>query len=320
MTLYLKSYQQVPAGSLPDNEIELARLAEFGRDIESWRHVAAIATRGWIKCSDGRLYHPVMCEKALAGWLKKLAQRKSSAAGNATRYKKTFDPSFFDQRISEALRLLSDLNPNSRAVTLAARQFSPEQSNQDDVTDVLPMGESRDTREEPVGIHSGSQIEGRLKRDLNVMEDSVSELRTDTSAKGESLPGLFTQARESQKLCQGDFAAWWDLYGKKVGRVVAEKRFREALRKTDIATIMSATQRYIEAEPHRQFRKDPERWLKQERWRDDFVPAHERTSGRPSDARAQSSQWFEGRMHELNGREPVAVSSYDGVTIDGDLA
>lgn len=114
VTLWLKSYHQVPAASVPDDDAALAQLAEYGRDVKSWLKVKKGAMRGWIKCSDGRFYHPVVAEKALMSWLEKLGQRKSSAAGNAKRYGQSFDPEPFDSAIESAVALLSALNPNSR--------------------------------------------------------------------------------------------------------------------------------------------------------------------------------------------------------------
>src|SRR5215204_6616482 len=66
VTLWLKSFHQVPAGSLPNDDVALARLAEFGRDLRSWKKVKTGAMRGWRLCSDGRLYHPVVAEKVKA--------------------------------------------------------------------------------------------------------------------------------------------------------------------------------------------------------------------------------------------------------------
>src|SRR5688572_20477686 len=63
MTLWLKSWHQVPAASIPDNDTALARLAEFGRDVKSWLKVKAMALYGWVLCSDGRWYHPVVAEE-----------------------------------------------------------------------------------------------------------------------------------------------------------------------------------------------------------------------------------------------------------------
>src|SRR5262249_23249587 len=62
------SWHQVPAASLPDDDRVLAQLAGYGRVIREWQKVRDGALRGWVKCSDGRLYHPVVAEKALAAW------------------------------------------------------------------------------------------------------------------------------------------------------------------------------------------------------------------------------------------------------------
>ena len=75
-TLWLKSQDQVPAGSLPDDDIELCRLAELGRDMRTWKKLRAGALHGWAKCSDGRLYHPVVSETVNEQWQGKLAQRE----------------------------------------------------------------------------------------------------------------------------------------------------------------------------------------------------------------------------------------------------
>jgi hypothetical protein len=60
MTLWLKSFHQRPAGSLPADDVELCRLAEFGRDLETWRRVKDMALHGWYRCADNRLYHDVV--------------------------------------------------------------------------------------------------------------------------------------------------------------------------------------------------------------------------------------------------------------------
>lgn len=80
VTLWLKSFHQVPAASLPNNDVALCRLAEFGTDMKRWRKVREGALRGWIRCADGRLYHPVVAEKATAALEKKLAHEKNRKA------------------------------------------------------------------------------------------------------------------------------------------------------------------------------------------------------------------------------------------------
>lgn len=70
--LWCASWHQVPAGSLPDDDVELANLAGYGRFIKEWRKVREDALTQFLKCSDGRLYHETVCEKALAAWNAKL--------------------------------------------------------------------------------------------------------------------------------------------------------------------------------------------------------------------------------------------------------
>lgn len=70
--LWSASWHQVPAASLPDDDRVLANLAGYGRVVKEWRRVREGALRGWIKCDDGRLYHPVVAEKALEAWDSKL--------------------------------------------------------------------------------------------------------------------------------------------------------------------------------------------------------------------------------------------------------
>ena len=60
--LIFKSWSQVPAASLPNDDRILAHLSGAG---SSWKKVRAVALRGWVLCSDNRLYHPVVAEKAL---------------------------------------------------------------------------------------------------------------------------------------------------------------------------------------------------------------------------------------------------------------
>lgn len=73
--LWCAAWHQLPAGSLPDNDAVLARLCGLGRDLRSFRKHRSDALRGFVRCSDGRLYHPVVAEQVIAAWQKKLEQR-----------------------------------------------------------------------------------------------------------------------------------------------------------------------------------------------------------------------------------------------------
>lgn len=76
VALWCRSWNQVPAASLPDDDRILAHLSGAGA---RWKKVRAMALRGWIKCNDGRLYHPVVAEKAREAWEHRQSQRARAA-------------------------------------------------------------------------------------------------------------------------------------------------------------------------------------------------------------------------------------------------
>src|SRR5258708_2302693 len=70
--LWCASWHQVPASSLPNDDRWLARPSGAGT---AWKRVRREALRGFVPCDDGRLYHSVIAEKALAAWNSKQAHR-----------------------------------------------------------------------------------------------------------------------------------------------------------------------------------------------------------------------------------------------------
>jgi hypothetical protein len=83
--LWCAAWHQLPAASLPRDDRMLANLAGFGRDLKGWRTVSEAALRGFIECSDGRLYHPVIAEKAIESGSKKRKQVSQTAAATEAR-------------------------------------------------------------------------------------------------------------------------------------------------------------------------------------------------------------------------------------------
>jgi len=73
--LWAAAWHQVPAASLPDDELVLTRLCGLGRDVKTFRRHRKDAMRGFVKCDDGRLYHEVVAEVARGSWAEKLAYR-----------------------------------------------------------------------------------------------------------------------------------------------------------------------------------------------------------------------------------------------------
>lgn len=83
LLLWCAAWHQVPAASLPTDDRLLAMLAGYGRYRKGWSQAKEGALRGFIECSDGRLYHPVIAEKALEAFSKRKKQRQQTAAATA---------------------------------------------------------------------------------------------------------------------------------------------------------------------------------------------------------------------------------------------
>lgn len=84
--LWSASWHQLPAGSLPDNETVLARLCGLGRDLKTFRKHRDDAMRGFVLCSDGRLYHPVVAEQVREAWESKRQQRWRSECARVKKH------------------------------------------------------------------------------------------------------------------------------------------------------------------------------------------------------------------------------------------
>lgn len=63
VALWAAAWQQVPAGSLPNDDRELESHSRAGA---RWKKIRAVALHGFVLCTaDGLLYHPVVCADAL---------------------------------------------------------------------------------------------------------------------------------------------------------------------------------------------------------------------------------------------------------------
>lgn len=81
--LWGEAYKQVPAGSMPDDDDELAEAAGFGMDVEAFIAAKAEIMAPWKFCSDGRWYHPTVCEMVLDAWERASERRKKDALKKA---------------------------------------------------------------------------------------------------------------------------------------------------------------------------------------------------------------------------------------------
>jgi len=156
ITLWLESWHQVPAASLPDDDRMLAHLSQS----KAWKKVKAHSLRGWVKCVDGRFYHPVVAEKSLEAWIEKLLASLSGAAGNAKRWGVEVDIDAISARVIEAVELLKTVAPQSK--TLRKKQVVAIVSgSQPDKKPIAPRSDEKSPPESPPDRNRQRQGEGQ---------------------------------------------------------------------------------------------------------------------------------------------------------------
>ena len=72
--LWCRAWKQKPAASLPDNDRVNAAFARL--TVAKFRKVKEAVLRGFVKCSDGRLYHSFLATVATNSYQRKVAFRK----------------------------------------------------------------------------------------------------------------------------------------------------------------------------------------------------------------------------------------------------
>ena len=163
VALWCKSWTQRPAASLPDDDRILAHLSGAGA---RWKKVKAMALRGWVPCDDGRLYHPVVAEQALAAWEERLAyQEREGNKGERRKRSRTFQ-----KGLREELRALGIVMPwdapiatlraeleraGGSPAAVACRVFGSDCDGPDDVTGHEPETDLRRTGDAPGTAKTG---------------------------------------------------------------------------------------------------------------------------------------------------------------------
>src|ERR1700730_2940619 len=100
INLWTASWHESPAGSMEDDDDVLADAAMCSP--EKWEGVKADLMRGWVKCSDGRIYHPVVCKKAIEAWERKKKQRDRTAAARGA-YRARHSEKRVTERVTETI-------------------------------------------------------------------------------------------------------------------------------------------------------------------------------------------------------------------------
>jgi hypothetical protein len=126
VALWLESWHEIPAGSVPADDRKLAHLAQS----RNWAKVREHVMRGFVLCSDGRYYHRIVAWKALESWLEKLLAQAAGGSTNAKRWGAQFDGPAMLARLQDSIKRLEAIEPGSkylkkRAIVLAKQGVLP---------------------------------------------------------------------------------------------------------------------------------------------------------------------------------------------------
>lgn len=154
--LWCRAWREVPAASLLNDDRVLARAA--GVALSEWQAIRAAVLRGWVACDDGRLYHPVVAEKALRAWIERLGFRERSAKAQSSRHESfVYQPDAFAALRAEAIDCLETLSPGA-SLTLGA----------------VLQGDRKAPSRSPARTVSGSEVKGSEGKRSEVEEKDIS--------------------------------------------------------------------------------------------------------------------------------------------------
>jgi len=104
------------------------------------------------------------------------------------------------------------------------------------------------------------------------------------------------------------FDLFWDIYDKKRGKPKAEKEWLKAnIDQVLLETVLEQAKKYAQV-TEKQFRKDPERWIKGRHWEDEIIVVSEQ-----KEEKKQDKQWmFSDAGIEAKAREiGIHATGYD---------
>lgn len=283
LSLWCKSWQQVPAGSLPNNDRILAHLSGT---FQKWSKVKAIALQGWTLCSDGRFYHHVVAEKALAAWelRKDYEERRLNEAERQRRHRDdhkalreqlrdmgivvshSVSMSQLQETLSNALQGRDSNGPVTRTVTQTEHGLQRL---------IKGKGKGKVLNQEHV-LQRDAPNDADLSPDAPLSEQgethSVITPEPVQPALAMAQPGSTRQAKAE---VLAGFARFYGLYPKRQKRAEAEKAWLKLSPSPELqATILTALAQHVQQDAWLrdggQFVPLPASWLNARRWEDEL--------------------------------------------------
>lgn len=235
LRLWCAAWHQVPAGSLPTDDRQLCYLAGLGRSLRLWKKHREGALHGFEVASDGRQYHATLTRK-----------------------------------------VVESLTKSRRKPIESESKLTPNRVESDSKVTRNPIESESKPSRNPI------ETESEAHRENSQVIEEPENTKCDRNARARVLIGTdrngsdIEESTDSSPPLNGStptpFDAFWDAYPEKVGKGAARKAFAQAIRKTDVATMRAAIDRYRAAKPDDRPWANPATWLNQERWLDEYAP------------------------------------------------
>ena len=249
LALWWAAWKQRPAGSVPRDVRVLSHLAGYGRDVQAWSGVQLESLRGWVECSDERLYHPIVCELALEAWERRQRERDRKANYRAGR----------DSKKS------NDVASNVPRDTTRTRRGQDEDMTRTETGTVPRTGTGT------VPLPSPSRpaaVPGDRTGQDSSKKESVATLLLDVQSDSNQSASLSKSSKpESAGSDDPGFEAFWSAYPRREGKGQARRAWGAAVRKVTPEAILAGLSRATFSNDPK-FRPLPATWLNGERWLD----------------------------------------------------
>lgn len=260
LNLWMSSWHELPASSLEVNEATLAEAAMCDRS--RWAIVRDQVLKGWVLCSDGRLYHPVVAKFALEAWATRKKYRDTMALARGAKAAK-----------AEVRQPKLDLSAAPSAATSATLSASPPvgQTVPEEIVSATPLDTEKNDSDEEQRRKSAVSSMIDLKEKVKVkekVERKQSSLRSPHAT------------RACGRVCDDPaFDKFIRDYPVPQSPRFARIEWDAALeRGVDPADILAGLAQHRFADNPR-FIKHPAGWLAGECWRSPGVPAEQCSNG-----------------------------------------
>ncbi len=197
LTLWWAAWTQCPAGSLPDDDAALCRLADLGRDTKTWKKLRERALHGFVKCSDGRLYHPTLAEQALVAWDKR-QQDREARSGNAERKAKerAERTAMFEHLKAVGVTPAWNIKTADLRDLVTEHCHDPTRTNHDDVTRPVTVTVTAKTGRDVSSVPNGTGSELPKTDPAKVLFDAGVALLTETGLTDRKARNLVAKWRK----------------------------------------------------------------------------------------------------------------------------